>query len=404
MTTYSINPSMTLGYVLDLPILPGDVVEFQAGGVWDGELDCVWSGQTGRPIVIRAQTPGPRPTLGGLQAVNRHNLFIQGLDIGAQGIHLMDSCKTCQILDCRTTGGDISVKGIGYQGTIVKRCSVKGATSHGISASGEEHILDEDGNVVTPVRKIEGVTISGCTVQDVVAPLGYGIKLLFADWCAVRCNTATGCAASGINLDGNRGLDKAVDEQGCDHNVISRNRVINCAGAGINLEVSSSNQVVNNLVTECGLPGQWYGGIHMLWRSGRNLIQENDVYANKHAGPNIGIADAGSVGNVIKSNIVIAPVGGIGLSAGGPCLDGLIIAFNILSAPEYPYYIDALTATDAEGFASDLNALLDGTGMGDFPQDTFEEWQARGFDLNSTWKSEPWPTRVPKARYDSIFG
>ena len=66
MTTFVINPAMSLEYVSNLAVQPGDVVEFQAGGAWDGELDCVWSGQTGRPIVIRAQTPGIRPTLGGV--------------------------------------------------------------------------------------------------------------------------------------------------------------------------------------------------------------------------------------------------------------------------------------------------------------------------------------------------
>lgn len=370
---------------LPLEAPEGSTILLEPGGHWGH-----WEPRFDN-VTIKADDGDLRPAITGLKLINRRGIKIDGLFVDSGGILLSDRTHDITIRDCNVTGGGIAIYGDPNANftanVLVENCIVSGAAGHAIGISGEEQRI-ADGEIVAPCRIIRGVTIRDCHIRDVSRvtsnqygdSAGYGIKLLFADECTVENCIIARCAASGINLDGNRygpeGVDPGEYLKGCNYNTIRHNEVRECE-VGINLEVSSWNVVRGNHVHNCGTPSSWYSGIHLLWHSADNVV-ENNLVETEARGFAMGASDEGSDGNQFIHNIIIATERGIGVGNG---TDGTAVTDNTIQATGYPLGLPLPGNGTVE---SNNNRICGPMRVGQWPVMSIEEWREKtGNDLST---------------------
>jgi len=348
-----------------------------------------------------AGVPGPveiPQSYGIMNIVAQSYLELRGLAIQfgnlGTGLMICDASHHITVEDCEVAynlRGGISIFGDYYDDhdsyTVVRDCNVHDVGGQGIAVCGEQQILGPGGEVVVPVRKVRFVTIENCEIHDVARSYffdadGYGIKLAFVDHSSVIGCRSYNNFASGLNLDGNRPGREGVEvplayQTGCNDNEIAYN-LVHHNRAGINLEVSSRNNIHHNMVYGND-PTFWPAGMCCLWHSKDNAIYYNIIFDNSDNGPGLSIAPEGCTGTQIFNNVIIGGARGVGV--GDSSAAGTVLMNNIIMATEYPFLVDTSPGCQ---IVSDYNVWYGGLGMGDYPPVSFAQWRANtGNDMHS---------------------
>jgi hypothetical protein len=236
---------------------PGDVVLFQSGGIWNGQLHPQGSGVAGKPIVIKSYGNEVRPVI---------NL---GAAEGA-AIQLVNQ-SWWEIRNIEVTSSAQPMPGIGRQGIVAW---VRGEGQH-----------------------VQHIVISDCYIHDIWGQLGGNNEYSGYNSCAIlvkidrnRTRTST---LNDILIENNRieRFDKCgIIVSGGRNDVIVRKNVMdNLGGDGIFVSGCYKGLIEYNVATrtcmrsgDANLPGgkTWWPHTAAMWiaRCDQTLMQYNEVY------------------------------------------------------------------------------------------------------------------------------
>ena len=233
----------------------GDVILFEKGGIWQGNLHPGGMGEPGKPITLSSYGNGPRPVINigeeegvGIQLVNQSWWEIRGMEITSGAPHK---------LNVRRGGIMATVEGEG--------------------------------------SAIEHIVIQNCYIHDIWGQVG-GDKSGIAIYVGERVlgqDTTYNCPASDILIENNtiKRLDKVgIAVNGDDRVVVRGNYLENLGGDGIIIIGATKALVEYNIADRTclrsGDPDLDTGGEDWwphtaaiwLWRNTETVMQFNEVY------------------------------------------------------------------------------------------------------------------------------
>lgn len=256
-------------------VRPGDTVTLRDGDWKDLRLAVARGGEAGRPVVLRAETPGG-VRLGGASSVelNAPHVVVEGLRfeggaIGGGAVIQFNShhgvVRQTAVIDYNPPAFSTAYYWVFFHGddNLLERCYFRGKANH-------EPLV---GNAVEGSRRN---VVRGCHFRDIPLVAKANGREIIRVWGSGKTEERDDDGAY-FTIEGN--LFERADGEGTEtislksnHNVVRGNTVLATRG-GINIRRGNFNVVENNVVL-----GQGVEGAHGLRMSGRdNRVQGNYV-------------------------------------------------------------------------------------------------------------------------------
>lgn len=253
----------TIKRVNQAEFLPGDMLLFQSGGIWNGQLQPKGSGKQGKPIILSSYGGKANPVIN------------TGKAEGA-GIRLFNQ-SWWEISNMEVTSSAAPEPGIGRQGIVA---IAKGDNQH-----------------------IEHIVVRDCYIHDIWGQLGGDTEFCGYNSCAILVkieyehsrdrNSTMTCTLNDVLIENNRieRFDKCgIIIGGGENNIVVRKNVMdNLGGDGIFVSGCDKGLIEYNIAKRTcmrsgypDLPGgkDWWPHTAAIWiaRANETVIQFNEVY------------------------------------------------------------------------------------------------------------------------------
>jgi hypothetical protein len=249
----------TIERVNQVEFLPGDVLLFEAGGVWRGQLKPQGSGEAGKPIIIAGYGGGKKPVINigsaegaGIRLLNQSWWEINGIEI---------------------TSGTPPELGIGRQGIVAL---VRGEN-----------------------QQVQHIVVRDCYIHDIWGQLGGDSEFCGYNSCGILVkienerNQTNNSTLNDVLIENNRieRFDKCgIIVRGGENNIVVRKNVMdNLGGDGIFVSGCDKGLIEYNIARRTcmrsgylDLPGgkDWWPHTAAIWiaRANETVMQFNEVY------------------------------------------------------------------------------------------------------------------------------